>query len=150
MICFLSKAQKYECFIDDEKQYILESFSDLAKQNPKYTVTSSDSAGMLTVKITGPETITCQFFFNYDSICEAASFIYCCNNCSEKHIREFLDDKYYGWFKKDGSTYYSKRRRKKTLIINKSDPSAVILTFTKANWSKQEYKIVTRRMRIAF
>ncbi len=132
-------------YIDWDKESIVKDFQSLSKSNEKYIVSTKDSSGILKIEITGHEKIKCEFRFDSLEFCNASNFIYCCDDCSEKHIKEFVENKYYGWIKKSPGLYYSKRKRKTQMEIFNSNPAATVIIFTKINWTKQEYKNLSKK-----
>ncbi len=132
-------------YIDWDKASIIKDFKDLSKSNEKYLVSTNDSLGILKVEITGHEKINCEFRFDSLGFCNTSSFVYCCDDCSEKHIKEFVDHKYYRWLKKMPGLYYSKRKRKTQMEVFNSNPAATVVVFTKMNWNKKEYKALIQK-----
>lgn len=144
-ICFHISIQAQVNYIDWVKKDILKSFESLSKDNEKYKVETKDSAGILKIEITGHEKINCEFRFDSLGFCYTSNFVYCCDDCSEKHIKEFLENKYYRWVKKSPGLYYSKRKVKTQMEIFNSNPAATVITFTKMNWTKKEYKALIKK-----
>lgn len=132
-------------YIDWDKESIIKEFKSLSKKNEKYSVTTKDSSEILKINISGYEKIKCEFRFDSLGFCMGSSFVYCCDDCSEKHIRSFIENKYYRWVKKSPGLYYSKRKYKTQMEIFNSNPAATVITFTKVNWTKKEYKILIKK-----
>lgn len=140
-LCFLSSCATYDTLLGGNKELIVGvHFKYLAKLNADDKYESNDSAGVLTVKMKGYEKIDCEFHFDSLGTCITSQFVYCCDSCSERHIQEFLEDRYYGWIKKSPGLYYSKRKRKTQMEVFNSNPFATTILFTKTNWTKKEYK----------
>jgi hypothetical protein len=142
-LCFLStlvQGQQYDCFLDYNKETIIENFNLLCKNNQKYLSSIKDSAGRLKVELSGYEKISCEFRFDSLGYCDRSQFIYACDECAEKHIRDFEQDHYYRWRLKAPGMYNSKRKRKMTMEIFNSNPAATVIIFTKTNWTRKEYK----------
>ena len=140
VICFLSSCATYDCLLDANKELIRDHFKYLAKNNPQYKYETKDSAGVLKVVASGYEKIDCEFHFDSLGTCTTSQFVYCCDSCSERHIQEFVEDRYYGWTKDGPSTYYSKKRRKIKMEVFNSNPAATVIIFTKTNWTKKNTK----------
>lgn len=132
-------------YIDWDKESIIKDFKDLSKSNEKYSVATKDFLGILKVEITGHEKINCEFRFDSLGLCNTSNFVYCCDDCSEKHIKEFVESKYYRWIKKTPGLYYSKRKHKTQMEIFNSNPAATVITFTKFSWTKKEYKALIKK-----
>ncbi len=136
-----SYAQSFDNYLFLEKKEIVEQFNDLSKKNTKYNVSVNDSSGVLTIMITGFETITCSFKFNEDSICEESQFKYSCGDCSQKHFNEFLNDKYYKWKRSKNGEYISKYKRFQTMRLeNTLTDNCTTIVFYTTNWTKEYYK----------
>lgn len=143
-VCIHLSIQAQTNYIDWDKKSIIKDFKDLSKTNEKYTIVTKDSAGILKVDILGHEKINCEFRFDSLGFCNTSNFIYCCDDCSEKHIKEFVEHKYYGWVKMTPGLYYSKRKRKTQMEIFNSNIAITIITFTKVYWTKKEYKALIK------
>lgn len=145
IICINFSTLAQSTYIDWDKKSIIKDFKDLSKKNEKYIVSTKDSAGVLKVEITGHEKIDCEFRFDSLGFCNTSNFVYCCDDCSEKHIKEFVENKYYRWTKKSPGLYYSKRKHKIQMEIFNSNVAVTIITFTKVYWTKKEYKALTKK-----
>lgn len=145
LFCIHFSNQAQSTYIDWDKESIIKDFKDLSKSNEKYKVATKDSSGILKVEITGHEKINCEFRFDSLGFCNTSTFVYCCDDCSEKHIKEFVESKYYRWIKKTPGLYYSKRKHKTQMEIFNSNPAATVITFTKVNWTKKEYKVLIKK-----
>ena len=143
-LCFLSSCATYDSLLDLNKELIVDHFKYLAKNNPNYKDETKDSAGILKIVSSGYEKIESEFYFDSLGTCITSQFVYCCDSCSEKHIQEFVEDRYYGWIKDGPSTYYSKRKRKIKMEVFNSNPAATVIIFTKTNWTKKEYKALIK------
>jgi hypothetical protein len=132
-------------YIDWDKESIIKDFRDLSESNEKYLITTKDSSGILKIEITGHEKINCEFRFDSLGVCITSNFVYCCDDCSEKHVKEFVEHKYYRWIKKSPGLYYSKRKRKTQMEIFNSNPFATVIVFTKTNWTKEQYKALIKK-----
>jgi len=137
---FVLKAQNFNNYLFLEKEDIIEQFNDLSKKNKEYKISIKDSAGVLTILMTGFETITCSFKFNEDSVCEESQFKYSCGECSQKHFNEFLNDKYYKWKLSKNGEYISKYKRFEVMRLEntKTDNCTTIVFYT-TNWTKEYY-----------
>lgn len=144
IICFQLSTYAQSTYIDWDKKSIIKDFNDLSKKNEKYLVSTKDASGILKVEITGHEKIDCEFRFDSLGFCNTSNFVYCCDDCSEKHIKEFVENKYYRWAKKSPGLYYSKRKRKTQMEIFNSNVAVTIITFTKVYWTKKEYKALIK------
>ena len=144
-LCFLSSCPTYESCLYLDKKLILNHFEYIAKINKDSKYETKDSAGVLKVGISGYEKVDCEFRFDSLGTCITSQFVYCCDSCSEKHIQEFVEDRYYGWIKVGPSAYYSKRRRKIKMEVFNSNPFATTIIFTKTNWTKEEYKALIKK-----
>ena len=145
LFCIHFSIHAQSTYIDWDKKSIVKDFKDLSKSNEKYFIVTKDSAGILKVEITGHEKISCEFRFDSLGLCNTSNFIYCCDDCSEKHIKEFVEKKYYGWIKKSPGLFYSKRKHKTQMEIFNSNIAVTIITFTKINWTKKEYKELIKK-----
>ena len=121
-LCFLSSCATYESCLYFDKKLILNHFEYIAKINKNSKYETKDSAGVLKIETSGYEKINCEFQFDSLGTCITSKFVYCCDSCAEKHIQEFVGDRYYGWTKDGPSTYYSKRKRKTQMEIFNSNP----------------------------
>lgn len=145
-LCFLSSCVTYDTLLGGDRELIVGvHFKYLAKNNPKYKYETKDSAGVLKVGISGFEKIDCEFQFDSLGFCKTSQYVYYCDSCAENHIQEFLGDRHYAWFKEGPSTYYSKRKRQTKMEIFNSNPFATVIVFTKANWTKEEYKTLIKK-----
>lgn len=137
---FVLKAQNFNNYLFLEKEDIIEQFNDLSKKNKEYKIAIKDSIGVLTIMITGFETITCSFRFNDDGACEESQFKYSCGDCSQKHFNEFLNDKYYKWKQSKNGEYFSKFNRFQVMRLEntKTDNCTTIVFYT-TNWTKEYY-----------
>ena len=144
-LCFLSSCATYDSLLDLNKELIVDHFKYLAKNNPKYSYETKDSAGVLKIAVSGYEKIDCEFQFDSLGSCITSQYVYCCDSCAEKHIQEFVNERYYGWVKDGPSIYYSKRKRKTQMEVFNSNPFATVVIFTKTNWTKEEYKALIKK-----
>ncbi|HLC83348.1 MAG TPA: hypothetical protein VJI69_05930 [Bacteroidia bacterium] len=146
IVCIHFSVQSQTSYIDWNKKDIIENIVSLEnKRNKDYTIATKDSAEVLKVEITGHEKINCEFRFDSLEFCNTSNFIYCCDACSEKHIKEFVEHKYYGWVKMTPGLYYSKRKHKTQMEIFNSNVAVTIIIFTKINWTKKEYKELIKK-----
>ncbi len=137
--------QALSTYINSDKRAIIKDFKDLSKTPEKYSISTKDSAGILKIEITGHEKINYEFRFDSLGFCNTSSFIYCCDDCSEKHIKEFVESRNYGCIEKSPGLYYSKRRHKTQMEIFNSNVAVTIIIFTKMNWTKKEYKALIKK-----
>ncbi|MBN8695395.1 MAG: hypothetical protein J0L87_02590 [Bacteroidetes bacterium] len=139
-LCLPSHAQSFNNYLFLEKKEIVDQFNDLSKKNKKYNISVNDSSGVLTIMITGFETISCSFKFNEDNLCEESQFKYSCGDCSQKHFNEFLNDKYYKWRLSKNGEYISKYKRFQVMRLEstKTDNCTTIVFYT-TNWTKEYY-----------
>lgn len=145
LFCIHCSTYAQNNYIDWDKESIIKDFKDLSKSNEKYLIAIKDSSGILKIEITGHEKINCEFRFDSLGFCNTSSFVYCCDDCSEKHIKEFVEYKYYRWVKKMPGLYYSKRKYKTQMEIFNSNSAATVIIFTKTNWTKKEYKTLINK-----
>lgn len=138
-------AQSYVNYIDWDKKSIIKNLQSLAKNNTKYNLNFKDSSDYLAIVFTGFEKINCEFYFDEDSICTKASLVYYCDECAEKHIKEFVNDKYYGWVSTIPNKYYSKQKRRTIMSVFNSNPEVTTILFEKNDWTKKEYQNVIRK-----
>ena len=144
IICINVSVQAQTNYIDWDQRSIIKDFKDLSKSNEKYFIVTKDSSGILKIEITGHEKINCEFRFDSLGFCYTSNFIYCCDDCSDKHIKVFVEHKYYSWVKMAPGLYYSKRKLKTQMEIFNSNVAITIITFTKINWTKKEYKALIK------
>lgn len=142
LFSILVKGQSFPCYINWDKESIKENFQDLSVQNEKYKVVINDSLSFLKISIRGHEKIDAEFELDSLGECQLSKFVYCCSDCSEKHIQEFLGDRYYGWKKLIPNRYVSKRKRKTMMEVFNSNPEVTVLIFERKEWTKKSYKLL--------
>ncbi len=129
----------------EQEALVKEHYRSLAKAHENNFSVKKDSVGILMVEITGIEKMSSEFRFDAAGICEESTFIYYCDDCSQKHVDEFLKTGHYRLAKSPG-TYYSKWKYQTQIEVFNSNIAVTVIHYTRMHWTRKEYrKLITRK-----